>query len=121
MQLCEIECAVIKEYCSSQGLVLENEEMFCSRFSVVSREFTGVGFITELIPSKCPGSYHANEQEVWGKLGAILNSSVDTGYLVYIEDGKICAIEGFTYGGENWPDEITKIQLYWLEKQSERR
>ena len=50
----------------------------------------------------------------WGKIGARLNvAKIETGYLVYVDDGYLTAVEGYTYGDE-WPNQIDRMELYEL-------
>jgi hypothetical protein len=50
----------------------------------------------------------------WGKIGARLNAAkLETGYLVYVDDGYVTTVEGYTYGDE-WPDQVEHIELYEL-------
>ena len=82
---------------------------------VRDRELTGVGFLTELERSEELRLFDAGVSFRWGKLGARLNASrLETGYLVYVEDGYVTAVEGYTYG-DKWPDEVERIELYELE------
>ena len=51
----------------------------------------------------------------WGKVGARLNADqIETGYLVYVDDGYVTTVEGYTYGDE-WPGSVERIELYALE------
>ena len=47
----------------------------------------------------------------WGKLGAKLNGTIDTGYLIYVDCGYLHALEGYTYA-EEWPEDISEIETY---------
>jgi hypothetical protein len=40
-------------------------------------------------------------------------SKLETGYLIYIDDGFVTTVEGYTYGDE-WPHQIEQIELYEL-------
>ena len=80
--------------------------------NVVDRELSGLGFLAEFERSEELKLFDAEVSLRWGKVGARLNASkIETGYLVYVDDGYITAVEGYTYGDE-WPDEVEQIELY---------
>ena len=82
--------------------------------TVSDREFTGVGFMTELERSEELRLFDAGLSLRWGNVGARLNASrLETSYLVYVDDGYVTTVEGYTYGDE-WPDEVERIELYEL-------
>jgi hypothetical protein len=82
--------------------------------AVSDRELTGVGFLTEFERSEELKLFDADVSLRWGKAGARLNASkVETGYLVYVDDGYVTTVEGYTYGDE-WPDQVEQIELYEL-------
>jgi hypothetical protein len=45
--------------------------------------------------------------------GCVPDGRDETGYLVYIDDGYVTSVEGYTYGDE-WPDQIEQVELYEL-------
>jgi hypothetical protein len=82
---------------------------------VTDRELTGVGFLTEFERSEELKVFEAGVSLRWGSAGARLNASkIETGYLVYVDDGYITAVEGYTYG-EDWPDQVQQIEIYKVE------
>jgi hypothetical protein len=111
VELSEIERIVIKQFLASIGVSIESETDFFSDLSIRNREFTGVGFVTDLELSVKLQVSEKSESYKWSDLGAKLNSSIDTGYLVYVENGYVTAIEGYTYV-EDWPCSIFKIETY---------
>lgn len=113
MYLNELEKRVIQKFLDDKSLELIKRNINLDLINVDERELTGAGFLTQLT--------HCNELKVtyttqsyqWGKLGAKLNeSNIDTGYLIYVDNGYINTIEGYTYGGEEWPFKVTKIETY---------
>jgi hypothetical protein len=49
-----------------------------------------------------------------GRVGATINSNIEIGFVFYIRNGCVDAIEGYTYG-EEWPDSITNFDLYLID------
>jgi len=84
------------------------------KINVVARDFTGVGFLTHLEPSEETKLFEDGINLRWGQVGARLNTPrVETAYVVYVDDGYVKTIEGYTYG-DDWPDPIDSFELYEL-------
>jgi hypothetical protein len=50
---------------------------------------------------------------------ARLNASkLETGYVVYVDNGYLTTIEGYTYG-DDWPESIGSFELYELKPGTE--
>ena len=113
MILNDLEKTLIKQFMDRKAVSLQDDESFCSGLNAESRDFTGVGFIVNLKQSEKLKVDDASESYKWGALGAKLNSSLDTGYLFYVENGYLVSIEGYTYA-EDWPDSISEIEVYGI-------
>jgi len=83
---------------------------------VVTRKFTGIGFFTHF--SVADKSLYLNE-DINFKLGGIYAEINDikygTGFVLYVSNGVITQLEGYTYR-EAWPEEITEYKLYIVNK-----
>ncbi|HTP70409.1 MAG TPA: hypothetical protein VMJ35_15975 [Dongiaceae bacterium] len=82
-----------------------------SHAEVSSREATGVGFFTKF--SLPPGAPRLAGRPTF-KLGDV-NGKADNlkrglGFLLYVDDGAISTLEGYTYD-EPWPDEVLGLTL----------
>lgn len=109
MQLNDIEKYILKHFFSNKGVSVGDN--FFSSLNIISRELSGVGFLTELEKSVELKAGKETETYKFGDLGATINASIETGYLMYIENGFLDAIEGYTYS-ENWPEEVNTIEFY---------
>ncbi|WP_139159036.1 hypothetical protein [Vibrio sonorensis] len=109
MKLNSIEKALIKEFFYRKGITVGDD--FFSGLNVSNRELSVVGFLTDL--ERCSQLKMGEENETYkfGDLGAKINESIDTGYLVFVKNGFLDAIEGYTYT-DDWPEEISKIDIY---------
>jgi hypothetical protein len=72
--------------------------------SVASREFSGVGFFTNYsVPSHvsrvAPPNLELSE-------GAILTTGISVGFTLFVRDGLLSMLEGYTYD-QPWPDDAT--------------
>ncbi len=114
MKVTELEQAVIRSMLADRELKPVRSTVNFATVVVSDRGFTGAGFLTELERSEALRLFNVGVSLRWGKLGARLNASrVETGYLVYVDDGYVTTVEGYPYGDE-WPDQVEQIELYEL-------
>lgn len=114
MKLTKLEQEVIGRVLADPALQPVKPAVDFEKVIVKDREFTGTGFFTEFEPSQELKLFDSGVSMRWGKVGAKLNASkLDTGYLVYVDDGYVTTIEGYTYG-EDWPHEVEELELYEL-------
>jgi hypothetical protein len=114
MKANELERLVIARMLADRELKPIRSSVNFDRVIVSDRGLSGAGFLTELEPSDELRLFDSGVSLRWGEVGARLNASkVETGYLVYVDDGYVTAVEGYTYG-EPWPDAIDEIELYEL-------
>jgi hypothetical protein len=114
MKITELEKIVIERMLVDRTLKPLKLAVDFDRVSIRDREFTGAGFLTEFERSEELKLFDDKTSLRWGKVGARLNASeIETGYLIYVDDGFLTTIEGYTYG-EEWPHQIEQIDLYEL-------
>jgi hypothetical protein len=114
MKITELEKIVIERMLVDRTLKPVKLAVDFDRVSIRDREFTGAGFLTEFERSEELKLFDDKTSLRWGKVGARLNASeLETGYLIYVDDGFLTTIEGYTYG-EEWPHQIEQIDLYEL-------
>ena len=96
-----------------EGLSILREQF--ESIDVVKREFTGVGFHTTFtLPQEThslPGNRSLNLDDVVANIGGLKNGA---GFLLFIRDGRLCQLEGYSYGGESWPLEVTSFEVGYL-------
>jgi hypothetical protein len=78
--------------------------------TVVSRELTGVGFFTNLaVPDSLRLQFDTLVLEGVGtSIGGLANAA---GFILFIANGVIECLEGFSYG-EGWPLEVESFTVY---------
>lgn len=114
MKTSALEKAVIGRMLSDRELEPARSTVDFDKVSVSSREYTGLGFLTELESAEELKLFKDGVSLRWGNVGARLNASrQETGYLVYVDNGYVTAVEGYTYG-DDWPDQVEQIELYEL-------
>lgn len=119
MKCTELERAVVESMLADRELPCLRRSVDFEAVNVRDRDFTGVGFLTELEPSVGLKVFESGIRLRWGKVGARLNASkVETGFLVYVDDGYVSTVEGYTYGDE-WPNKVEAFELYELKPGTE--
>ncbi len=114
MTLTDLEKSVIDSMLADNELTPARTAVDADAVVVVDRKLTGVGFFTDLERSQELKLFDDGVSMRWGKVGARLNATkIETGYLVYVDNGYVTTIEGYTYDDE-WPDRIETIELYEL-------
>lgn len=81
--------------------------------TVATREFTGVGFYTTFeVPETAPRT--AGLDVTFGDVvGDLPGVSGGVGFLLYVKDGLLDTLEGYTYD-ERWPLEIGAFSLRYV-------
>ena len=88
------------------------------RSTVINREFTGVGFFTSFQVEDKSLSLGSDVNFGLGGIGAEIEGLKykKAGFSLYIEGGMLAELEGYSYGDDGWPDEITEYKLYLINK-----
>jgi len=78
---------------------------------VSSRKMTGVGFFTDFaVPTDGPSVKGHPTFKLGDVIGTADNVMHGLGFLLYITDGVLSTLEGYTYD-EPWPDEVRGLVL----------
>ena len=111
MAVTKLERAVVEWLLKDPQLHPLRAEVDFEKINVVARDFTGMGFLTHLEPSEETRLFEEGVALRWGQVGARLNTpKIETGYVVYVDNGYLSTIEGSTYG-EDWPESIDSSEL----------
>jgi hypothetical protein len=118
--LTTIEKQVLEMLLHGQDEVLAILRQQAQRLEVSSREMTGVGFYTEFLVSsdvpRVPGNLTFKLGDV---NGAADNVSHGLGFLLYVKEGVLSMLEGYTYD-EPWPDDIRGLVLTYASKEGRK-
>ena len=113
MKANELERAVIGWMLADSELNPARSAVNFDAVTVTDREFTGVGFFADFEHSEELKLFDDEVSLRWGKVGARLNASkLETGYVVFVDDGYVTCVEGYTYGDDDWPSRVEQIELY---------
>lgn len=112
----ELEKAVMDKLLQGEDVVLITLRNQFKLASVKSREATGVGFFLNFSLPKNILSLTEKVSNIkadfcFGDVGAkIKGLQYGAGFLLWIKDGKLHMLEGYSYE-ETWPDKIEEFQL----------
>lgn len=112
ISLTELERRVMEMLLAGDHPILGILRAQFDRAKVVRREFSGVGFFTHFeIPSdvaRLPGQRSFELGDVHADMPGL---AAPVGFILFIRDGAIDFLEGYTYGDDVWPEEITTFRL----------
>ena len=91
-----------------------------SAATVTKREMTGVGFFTTFsVPDHCSRLSRSKGQTWLADVGAdLVGVEHGVGFVLFLRDGQIAVLEGFTYGESPWP--AVPELLHWRYLSRER-
>jgi hypothetical protein len=81
---------------------------------VVKRELTGVGFYTTLEIPKSIHRTHGLDIKFGDVIAEIPKLSNGAGFLLYVKDGVLDMLEGYSYD-EAWPSSISSFSLKYVQ------
>ena len=87
---------------------------------VSSRKMTGVGFYTEfVVPPEVPRVPGRPTFKLGDVNGTADNVKHGLGFLLYVTEGTLSMLEGYTYD-DPWPDEVRGLVLTYSSKQGRK-
>ena len=88
---------------------------------ISSRKLTGAGFYTEFsIPSEIARLVGRQSFKLGDVNGTAANIKHGLGFLLYVNDGAIAMLEGYTYD-DPWPDNVEGLMLTYSGGQNQNR
>ena len=116
-ELSLLEAAVLSKLLAGDHPVLCGFRKQLERCSVKTRRFTGAGFMTELdLPSDVERvGMIKKETRVGGVVAEMDGLSHGAGFVLYVKDGLLDALEGYSYD-EPWPPEIASFELRFTDE-----
>jgi hypothetical protein len=85
-----------------------------NKAKVMSREFTGVGFFSRFeVPAEAQLSDVLTL--TLGDVGAQIEGlTAGAGFVLYVRNGRLKQLEGYSYGDEPWPSNIRKFDVGYI-------
>ena len=118
--LTTLEQQVLEMLLRGQDEVLTILRQQARRLQVSSRKMTGVGFYTEFaLPPDVPHVLGRPTFKIGDVNGTADNVSHGLGFLLYVKDGALSMLEGYTYD-DPWPDDVRGLVLTYASKEEGR-
>lgn len=115
LSLDPLELAVLELVLVGDHPVLVTLRSQLEGIEVRKRELTGVGFVTELIVAKQTNKLPSGTRLRFGDVeGTIPGLTHGAGFLVFVDDGVLTLLEGYSYS-ESWPSNISGFALRYSE------
>ncbi|HEV7925823.1 MAG TPA: hypothetical protein VGR14_10725 [Verrucomicrobiae bacterium] len=110
--LTPLEKAVLEMMLDKAGEPFETIRQQLAHASVGERKFSGVGFFTNfVVPEDIAVRRDLRSMEI-GDVGAeIAGLQLGAGFLLFIRDGVVSFLEGFTYD-ESWPERTDEFRIF---------
>jgi len=109
----KFETNVIKQIITEDSTIAEKLLLQYKSAKVIKREFTGVGFYTDFeIQDKSTVILTDFNSELGSLHVTLPELKYGIGFVLFIRNGFISLLEGYTYGEEQWPDNITEYTFY---------
>jgi hypothetical protein len=115
-----LEKQVLEMLLRGQDEVLAILRRQAKQLEVTGREMTGVGFYAEfLVPPDVPRVPGGLTFKLGDVNGTADNVSHGLGFLLYVKDGALSVLEGYTYD-EPWPDDVRGLVLTYASKEGRK-
>jgi len=102
----EFERAVMHKILEKESSINKVLREQYKKAQVIDREFTGVGFFTRFkMPEDAPVVIEPVEYGYGNVLASINDSAFDFGFVLFIKNGIMTCLEGYTWA-DAWPQEI---------------
>lgn len=110
--LTPLEKAVVDALLEKRGEPFDTIRQQLAHVSLTKREFTGVGFFTEFtLPDDAPVHRDLPDDTIGGVSADFPSVQHGAGFLLFIRDGVVTMLEGFTYD-EPWPESTHEFTVH---------
>jgi hypothetical protein len=114
MELNALELTVLSLLLAGDDPVLALLRAQSEAATIASREMTGVGFYTNFVVPESVDRTVPQNFVLDDVFGTFTGSDTDAGFLLFVRNGVVSCLEGFTYGDEGWPTEPRLIEAYYM-------
>ena|SRR5438094_1179595 len=110
--LTQLEQAVLEKFLDGDHDVLSVLRRQLQGIRATKREFTGVGFYTNLATPADSFRVQGNRSfELSDVLANMPGLTVGAGFVLFVRDGLLATLEGYTFSNEPWPAAVTTFEL----------
>ncbi|MBO8157600.1 MAG: hypothetical protein H0Z32_14310 [Bacillaceae bacterium] len=111
----EFEVEVMRKILSGNDEVLDTLQKQYNLSRIKDREFSGTGFFTTFhLPNNAPRLKISKSFQIGDVIGQINGVEYGVGFVLFIKDGFLDILEGYTYGEEVWPSKILEYSLSYI-------
>ena len=114
-ELTPLEKAVIDKLLRANGEIFTALRAQAELAKVALRKMTGVGFFTTLSIPNNPRQIDGQSLQLRNVVAEISGLKHGAGFVLFVEDGVLDLLEGYTYGDEPWPKQITSFTLSYTD------
>ncbi|SRR5713101_7641627 len=119
-KLTTLEDRVLEMLLGGEDEILAILRLQAKQLQVSSREMTGVGFYAEfVVPSEVPRVPGRPTFKLGDVNGTADNVNHGLGFLLYVKNGALSMLEGYTYD-EPWPDDVRGLVLTYASKEGRK-
>jgi hypothetical protein len=113
--LTPLESAALERLLDRPGEGYEFLRQQLPRLTVADRKFTGIGFFTHfaLYPSTAIQSIQL-ESPISGAAAELPGLEHRVGFLLFLQEGAIHTLEGYTHGDDVWPERTDEFRVFKL-------
>ena len=109
-KLNKLEIEVLNHYLDSKGIEKEYFGKNFETIEVIERRIIGSGYMVEIKTDKSLEDRGVLNDRGGGDLEGVINNKIAVGFVVYVDDGMLNAIEGYTFE-EVWPENISDYTI----------
>jgi hypothetical protein len=114
MSLNELEQTVLQLLLAGDDPILALLRAQLDAATITSREMTGVGFFTnfdipESVERTSPENFELSDVHAY-----IEGVAHGAGFILFIRQGALSCVEGYTYGDDSWPAVPVIIEAYYM-------
>ena len=118
MEMTDLERAVLVKLLDGEHPVLNSLRRQLEVCRVDSREFTGVGFYTNLVVDESVAA-RVEGDLIFGDVAAEVDGlQYGAGFLLFVDRGMLNMLDGYNYG-ESWPEQISGFKLSYMNRKGE--
>jgi len=118
----ELEMSVLDMILSKNDEVSKSLKNQLLNSKVGKREYTGVGFFTDIEVKKGISPLKGKLNLYLGKVHAeIPGIAHGAGFILFVKNGFLSMLEGYTYGEDKWPEKVYTFTLKKYDFKDERK
>ncbi len=111
--LTALEKSVLDMLLDKQGEPFDTLRRQLSCATVSKREFTGVGFFTKFsLPDEAQVRHTVPDMTLGGVGAEVPGLKHGAGFILFVRDGVVSMLEGYTYVDDQWPERTDEFKLF---------